>query len=109
MVRRENVLELVRNGASYPQAAERLGIPAGLAYLIGTGVATDSSDGLSPEDLEREGLLTGPQSLSCPVASEPAPDRVAHVRAFLKGRARADEQMQAAAREREGQQRESRP
>lgn len=96
MVRQSSVLRLVREGHTYPEAADRLGIPPGLAYMVGTGVPTDSTDGLSSEDLGREGLLPAPQSLSNPRVEQP--DRSAHVRQFLSRRARADAQMQAAGR-----------
>lgn len=95
MVRRATVLKLVREGHTYREAAQRLGVEPGLAYLVATGVATDSTDGLSPEDLARPGLLAAAQELSSPRVE--APERCAHVRAFLAGRAGGDAQMQAAA------------
>lgn len=64
MATKEQVLELLRTGASIDAAARRLGIPAGRAYMIATGVPADYSDSLGPEDYEREGLeLGGTQAL----------------------------------------------
>ena len=94
MVAQEDVLRLLREGHSYAEAASRLGINPGLAYLSATGVPTDSSDGLSAEDLGREGLLTEAQGLSNPRVE--MPDRSDHVRAFLARRARGDAQMRSA-------------
>ena len=94
MVRRETVLRLVREGHTYPEAADRLGIAPGLAYLVATGIPTDSTDGFSQQELQRPGLLSHAQVLSNPRLEEP--DRSAHVREFLSRRAEGDEQMQAA-------------
>lgn len=91
------VLTLVRAGQDYPAIAQHYGITAGLAYLIATGVPCDSSDGLSPEDLAREGLLHGSsQHLAHPPVAERSQGAV--VRNFLRARANADAQMQDAAR-----------
>lgn len=79
---------------SYQAAAARLGLPAGLVYLIATGVPADSSDGLSPQDLARPGLLPSAQRLFNPPADRP--DQADVVRGFLTARARGDAQMQAA-------------
>ncbi len=96
---RQAVLTLVEEGHSYQEAGLRLGVPPGLAYLTATGVPTDSSDGLSAEDLRRPGLLPAAQGLANPRTEQP--DRSAHVRAFLAARAGADPQMQAAAKARQ--------
>lgn len=95
MVAQEDVLRLVREGYSYQEAAARLGTSPGLAYLAATGVPTDSSDGLSPEDRRREGLVDDAQQLSNPPTD--LPDRSVHVRRFLAARAGRDHQMQQAA------------
>jgi hypothetical protein len=99
MLTQQAALTLVREGHTYQEAGLRLGVPPGLVYLAATGVPTDSSDGLSAEDLTRPGLLPAAQSLSDPRTE--APDRSAHVRAFLSARASADAQMQSAARSRQ--------
>jgi hypothetical protein len=101
MPAQEAALRLVEEGHTYQEAGLRLGVPPGLVYLAATGVATDSSAGLSPADRSRPGLLAAPQGLSIPRTE--APDRSAHVRAFLRVRAGADWQMQAA-KARQGQQ-----
>jgi len=97
MPTRQAALKLVRDGHSYQEAGERLGVPPGLVYLAATGVPTDSSDGLSAEDMTRPGLLPAAQALSEPHTGAAA-DRSAHVLAFLSARASADTQMQSAAR-----------
>jgi transposase len=94
MPTQQAALKLVRAGHSYQEAGQRLGVPAGLVYLAATGVPTDSSDGLSAEDMTRPGLLPAAQALSEPPTE--AADRSAHVRAFLSARASADAQMQSA-------------
>jgi hypothetical protein len=96
MPTRQAVLKLVEEGHTYHETGLRLGVPPGLAYLAATGVPTDSSDGLSAEDLARPGMLLAAQGLSDPRTE--APDRSSHVRAFLSARASADPQMQSAAR-----------
>jgi hypothetical protein len=94
-VEQQAVLKLITESHSYEEAGDRLRIRPGLAYLVATGVPTDSSDGLSPEDLQRPGLLTAAQHLSNPRVEQP--DRESHVREFLGSRAKRDPQMQAAA------------
>ncbi len=88
------VRRLIQENNSYQEAAQRLGIPAGKAYLLATGVPADSSDGLSAEEYERPGMMTSAQHLACPRTEQP--DRSRHVREFLAARAAADPQMQAA-------------
>jgi hypothetical protein len=95
MPTRQAAMKLVQDGHTYREAGQRLGVPPGLVYLIATGVPTDSSDGLSAEDMARPGLLPAAQALSDPRTE--AADRSAHVRAFLSARASADSQMRSAA------------
>jgi hypothetical protein len=95
MVTQRAVLDLVEENHSYEEAADRLDVPPGLAYLVATGVPTDSSDGLTTEEFSRSGLLPSGQHLSNPRTEQP--DRSSHVREFLAGRAKSDPQMQAAA------------
>ncbi|MGI9008684.1 MAG: hypothetical protein ACR2FU_21270 [Streptosporangiaceae bacterium] len=98
MLTQQAALDLVAGNdnveRSYQAAAARLGLPAGLVYLIATGVPADSSDGLSPQDLARPGLLPSAQRLFNPPEEVPGPPGL--VRAFLTARARGDAQMQAA-------------
>lgn len=90
MLSREAALQLVEHATSaldatsYEIAARRAGLPPGLLYLIATGVPADSSDGLSPEDLARPGLLGSAQRLVLPPVDEP--DRGPHIREFLRRR-----------------------
>jgi hypothetical protein len=99
MPTRQAALKLVEDGHTYQEAGQRLGVPPGLVYLAATGVPTDSSDGLSAEDMTRPGLLPAAQALSEPRTE--AADRSAQVRAFLSARVSADAQMQSAARSRQ--------
>jgi hypothetical protein len=96
MPTRQAALKLIREGHTYQEAGLRLGVPPGLVYLAATGVPTDSSDGFSAEDMTRPGLLPAAQALSEPRTE--APDRSAHVRAFLSARASADAQMRSTAK-----------
>lgn len=59
MATREQVLELLRSGDTIEAAARRLGLPAGKAYMIATGVPADGSDSLGADDYAREGLILG--------------------------------------------------
>ena len=59
MATREQVLELLRSGDDIEAAARRLGLPAGKAYMIATGVPADGSDSLGADDYDREGLILG--------------------------------------------------
>ena len=64
----------------YPAASVRLGIPAGQAYLIATGLSADGSGGLGRADRGRPGVLrTSTQHLVNPPAENPThhPDVVA--------------------------------
>ncbi len=105
MATRQQVLELLRSGESYESAARRLGIPAGKAYMIATGVPADYSDSLGPEDYGREGLeLGGTQALiGVPHHNPNSPDDKPEVMAWVRERAQADAQMQAAAAGKEAQ------
>jgi uncharacterized protein YejL (UPF0352 family) len=98
MPTREQVVAALRSGASYEQAAKRLGIPPGQAYMIATGLPADGSDVLGPERLERkqEFLLDGgSQHLANPPTEVPTEDK--GVRAWIKQRVAADEPLRQAA------------
>jgi hypothetical protein len=86
---REQVRGLLASGLDYVAAAERLGIPAGQAYLIATGQAADGSD--TPAG----GPLASSQHLANPPHENPAAS--GSVRDWIAARAAADAQMQAAA------------
>jgi hemerythrin-like domain-containing protein len=98
MPTREQVTAVLRSGASYEEAADRLGIPAGQAYLIATGLPADGSDVLGPEYLRRreEFLLEGgSQHLVNPPTEVPTEDE--GVRKWIRTRVGADEPLRQAA------------
>ena len=69
---RAQVLGLVEGGASYEEIGARLGIPAGQAYMIGTGLPADGSMALTPEERLRPGVLgQSTQHLSNPAHVNP--------------------------------------
>jgi hypothetical protein len=55
---RDQVLRAYRRNDDYRAAAAELGVPAGQAYLIATGLPADGGDPLAPDD-SRPGLLDG--------------------------------------------------
>lgn len=91
---------MLRSGDSVESAARRLGIPAGQAYMIATGIPADYSDSLGPDDYAREALqLGGTQALlGVPHHNPKRPEDRPEVMAWVRERARADAQMQAAAK-----------
>lgn len=99
MPSREQVLSLIREGHSYQEAAARLHVPPGQAYLVATGLPADGGDSLAPEDGQREGVLEGStQHLANPTAENPTKKH--HVLEWMKQRAGADAQMRSAAQAR---------
>lgn len=96
MPTKESILELVRLGKPYEEIAKDVGIPAGLAYLIATGLPADGGDVPSAEDLQREGVVPGStQHLANP--STELPKHKDSTEEWMRGRARADSSMQEAA------------
>jgi hypothetical protein len=94
---REQVLNHLDEGCSYAEAADRLGITAGLAYLIATGIPADGSDSLTEAQLSRPHTMPGTsQHLANP---QPAANPVQHplVLDWIRQRAHGDRQMQQAA------------
>ena len=72
MVTRAQVLDLVHRGRSYFQAGDELGIPAGKAYLVATGLPADGSPALTDEDFARPGAIKGStQALANPPHHNP--------------------------------------
>lgn len=59
MATRAHVFELLREGHTYETAGRELGIPAGQAYMIATGLAADGSGAPAPDELERKPVLAG--------------------------------------------------
>jgi hypothetical protein len=95
---KEQVRELLGEGLDYAAAGRKLGIPAGQAYLIATGVAADGSDTIPDSVLaRRDGLLPTSQHLSNPPHENPTSKE--SVREWMRARAAGDSQMRAARRE----------
>ncbi|MGN6244799.1 MAG: hypothetical protein ACTHQ3_14175 [Motilibacteraceae bacterium] len=100
-VTRQAVLERLRDGGSVVQAASALGVNAGLAYFVATGLPADGSYSMSAGDWQRPGLMTTSQKLCAPPLRQA--DERGVVAQWMQGRAQADRPMQAAARAREDQ------
>ena len=98
MPSREQVRQLLDGGLDYEAAGQRLGIPPGQAYMIATGVPADGGDSVTEEEAHRPGFLPASQGLANPPHENPAARE--SVRAWLKARAAADEQMRTAMRTR---------
>jgi hypothetical protein len=96
---RDQVLELLRAGHDYGAAGQRLGIPAGQAYLIATGRPADGGDTVTDRERERRGLSSGSQQLPNPPAENPTGKH--HVRRWIEARVAADSQQRAAGAQRE--------
>ena len=72
VVTRAQVLGLLERGRSYEEAGVELGIPAGQAHMIATGLPADGSMALTPEERIRPGIQAGStQALSNPPAVNP--------------------------------------
>ena len=99
MPTRQQVRQLLEQGHDYPEIARRLGVPAGQAYLIGTGMPADGSDTYTPVERQRPGALPSAQHLLSLVAGNATPKE--SVLSWIKVRASADAQMQAAAQRRD--------
>lgn len=97
MPTREQVRGLLGTGLDYAGAAERLGIPAGQAYLIATGRPADGGD--TPPDREPgPGAPPSGQHLASPPHENPAASRT--VRAWIRDMVAADTAMHEAAGQR---------
>lgn len=96
---REQVLALVDQGLDYPEIARRLGVPAGQAYLIATGMPADGGDTYTDAERQRTGVLPTAQHLLGARAENPTTKP--SVLEWTKARVGRDVQMQAAARERD--------
>jgi hypothetical protein len=97
MATRPQVLDLLRSGDSYEAAGRRLGIPAGLAYMIATGIPADGSDSLGADDYGREGLQLGATQalIGVPHDNPNQPGDRPEVMAWVRDRARANTQLEA--------------
>ncbi|MFA3879477.1 hypothetical protein ABS735_38550 [Streptomyces sp. MMCC 100] len=99
MPTQSQVRRLLARGLDYEQAGNRLGIPAGQAFLIATGLPADGGDTLTTEEQYRPGMTqASSQHLVNPAAVNPTGKPA--VRAWLRNRAGGDAQMQRAARSR---------
>jgi hypothetical protein len=86
---REQVMRLLDSGHTYETAARELGIPAGRAFMLATGLPADGSYAPSPEDLERKRVLPGSsQHLVNPPPYNPT--RKEYVLDWVKRRAARD-------------------
>ncbi len=86
MPTREQVTALLHQGHTYETAARELKIPAGLAFMIATGLPADGSDAPPPEQLESERVLPGSsQQLVNPPPFNPT--RKQHVIDWVRQRA----------------------
>jgi hypothetical protein len=89
LVTRAQVLGLVENGSSYEEIGATLGIPAGQAHMIATGLPADGSMALTPEERVRPGMLAdSTQRLSNPPHANPTVKP--EVLAWIKMRAARD-------------------
>jgi hypothetical protein len=86
MPSREQVNALLEEGHTYETAARELKIPAGLVFMIATGLPADGGDVPAPEELERKPVLSGSsQHLVNPPPFNPT--RKQHVIDWVKERA----------------------
>jgi len=98
MPTRDQVLRAYQQHGDYREAAQELGIPAGQAYLVATGVPADGGDTLSPDDGDQPGMPAGsPQALVFGRLGVRSPEASPDVREWIRWRAAADAPMQAAA------------
>jgi hypothetical protein len=92
---------LVAQGHDYPAIGQRLGVPAGQAYLIATGMPADGGDTYTEAEWQRPGVLPSAQHLLGADAKNPTTkDAVLN---WIKSRVAADPQMQAAAQQRDAE------
>lgn len=94
MPSRDQVRQLREQGYDYPEIARRLGVPAGQAYLIGTGIPVDDSDFVTAARWQPAGVLPSAQHLLGVPAVNPTSRDL--VRDWIKSRVAADAQMRAA-------------
>jgi hypothetical protein len=91
----------LEQGHDYPAIGQRLGVPAGQAYLIATGMPADGGDTYTEAERQRPGVLPSAQHLLGADAKNPTTkDAVLN---WIKSRVAADPQMQAAAQQRDAE------
>jgi hypothetical protein len=90
-------------GLTFAETGDRLGITAGLAYLIATGVPADGSDTLTAEQRDDSRLMPGSsQHLANPQSAQNPTERP-EILEWIRNRARSDSPMQRAAAQRNEQ------
>jgi hypothetical protein len=97
---KEQVKRLIAEGLDYPEVGRRLDVPAGQAYLIGTGTPADGGHS-TDEPQDREGTLSSAQHLANPPHENPTAKQVVHD--WIAGRVAADAQMRSAGAARKAQ------
>ncbi|GHF32220.1 hypothetical protein FHX82_007069 [Amycolatopsis bartoniae] len=97
MATRKQVRDLLASGLDFAEIGRRLGIPPGLAHLVGTGLPADGSDAPSPEERRSRGLPPTAQDLVNPPHENPTSRETVH--RWIGERVRADAQMRAAGKE----------
>jgi hypothetical protein len=98
---RDQIRELLEQGHDYPAIGQRLGVPAGQAYLIATGMPADGGDTYTEAERQRPGVLPSAQHLLGADAKNPTTKDAALN--WIKSRVAADPQMQAAAQQRDAE------
>ncbi|MDQ3900373.1 MAG: hemerythrin domain-containing protein, partial [Actinomycetota bacterium] len=101
MPTRDQVRRLLEQGHDYPEIARRLGVPPGQAYLIGTGIPADGGDTYTDAERQRPGVLPTAQHLLGLGAENPTTKET--VLNWIKARVSTDEQMKAAAQQRDAE------
>jgi hypothetical protein len=94
VVSRAEVLDLLGQGCDYPEIGRRLGVPAGQAYLVGTGMPADGGDTYTAAERQRPGVLPSAQHLVGPPVENPTAKDV--IRCWMRERTARDEAMQQA-------------
>ena len=98
MPSKKTVLATLEETGSYESAGLHLGIPAGQAFMIATGLPADGGDTFPPHELARPGMApTSTQALAYHQAEAENPTKKGHVLEWIKRRADADEPMRRAA------------
>ncbi|MGH9087561.1 MAG: hemerythrin domain-containing protein, partial [Acidimicrobiales bacterium] len=98
MPTREQALSGFRAHGDYEAVGRQLGIPAGQAFMVATGLPADGGSTYAPDELQRPGMIgQSNQFLVYPGSSPENPTSKPLVHEWIKRRTTADEQMRAAA------------